>query len=98
MSSKKFDLSKAAAGMKREADQSNPVKKIPKIADMKIDTPRQVTQRVTTNAPVVICVYQVTENAGDLLANFKENPSTKLWQVQMDHDARPSITVKMCLA
>ena len=95
MPSKKFDLSLAASGIKREGDQNSPPKKVPKVADMKIDAPRQITQRVTTNAPVQICVYPITERAGDLWANYKESPSTKIWQVQMEHDARPSITVEV---
>lgn len=95
MSAKKFDIAKAAS-IKREADQNSQAKKIPKIADMKIEAPRQVTQRVTTNGPLNICVYPVTEQAGDLWALYKGSPTiVKIWQVQVDHDARPSVTVKM---
>ena len=41
-----------------------------------------------------ICIYKVTDNAGDLWAQFKDS-TTKLWQVQIDHDARPSVTVSI---
>jgi hypothetical protein len=55
---------------------------------------KTATQRPTTNAPVNIAVYKVTDCAGDLWGNFKD-VQTKLWQVQIDHDARPSVTVRM---
>ena len=91
MTSKKFDIAKAA-GVKRDSDQTTPPRKVPKVSDMKETTPRPITQRLTTNAPVQICVYPSAERAGDLWANYKESSCTKLWQIQMEHDARPSIT------
>ena len=33
---------------------------------------------------------QVTEKAGDAWSQFDGAPSMKLWQIQMDHAARPS--------
>ena len=63
----------------------------------------RVQQRTTTgtNAPVNVCVYKVTDQAGDLWANFKDTDA-KLFQIQMEHDARqgPSnlrITQSTCL-
>ena len=96
MASQKFSLSNAAAGSKRQNndDQKSPAKKIPKVSEMKMEAPRQQTQRVVTNAPVNICVYKISDVAGDLWAAFKDTP-TKLWQVQIEHDARPSITVNI---
>ena len=43
---------------------------------------------------VVICVYPVTDCAGDLWAQFKDTRE-QLWQIQVDHDARPSISVNI---
>ena len=43
---------------------------------------------------VVICVYPITDCAGDLWAQFKDT-SEQLWQIQVDHDARPSISVNI---
>ena len=34
------------------------------------------------------------DNAGDLWALYKDSP-TKLWQIQVEHDARPSISVNI---
>ncbi len=96
MASQKFSLSNAAAGSKRQSDddQKSPAKKIPKVSEMKMEAPRPQTQRAVSNAPVNICVYKITDLAGDLWAAFKDTP-TKLWQVQLEHDARPSITVNI---
>ena len=92
----KFSLEKAAGGNKRPAQENaspqQAVRKIPKVSEMKPAEPRP--QRATTNAPVVICVYPVTDCAGDLWAQFKDS-NEKLWQVQVDHDARPSISVNI---
>ena len=91
----KFSLSNAAAGSKRlNDDQKSPVKKIPKVSEMKMDAPRPQTQRAVSNAPVNICIYKISDLAGDQWAAFKDTP-TKLWQVQLEHDARPSITVNI---
>ena len=91
----KFSLDKAAGGKRPAQENTSPqqaVKKIPKVSQMQPAEPRP--QRATTNAPVVICVYPVTDSAGDLWAQFKDT-NEKLWQVQVDHDARPSISVNI---
>ena len=66
---KKFSLEKAVAGNKRALETPEQVRKNPKALDMKPTEPRP--QRVTTNGPVVICVYPVTDSAGDLWAQYK---------------------------
>jgi len=86
-----FSMSNAATGVKRGAELPTAIsKKIPNVADMKVEAPRQQTQRPQSNAPVSLCVYKVTENSCDLWAAF---PDTKLWQIQLEHDARPSVSV-----
>ena len=82
---KKFSLEKAVAGNKRALETPEKVRKIPKVSQMTPTEPRP--QRVTTNGPVVMCVYPVTDSAGDLWAQYKDTDE-KLWQVQVDHDAR----------
>ena len=82
---KMFSLEKAVAGNKRALETPEKVRKIPKVSQMTPTEPRP--QRVTTNGPVVICVYPVTDSAGDLWAQYKDTDE-KLWQVQVDHDAR----------
>ena len=54
----------------------------------KLETPReQNVARPQSNAPVNLCVYKVTDSSGDVWPQY---PDTKLYQVQMEHDARPS--------
>ena len=40
-------------------------------------------------APLNICVYKITDRAGDAWSAF-EGANAKLWQIQMEHAARPS--------
>ena len=94
----KFSLGAAVVGSKRSADgaasPAKAIRKVPKVSEMKIMEKTPVTTRATTSAPVVICVYKVSDNAGDLWALYKDS-NTKLWQVQIEHDARPSISVSI---
>ena len=91
----KFSLEKAVGGKRPASENISPqqsVKKIPKVSQMQPAEPRP--QRATTNAPVVICAYPVTDCAGDLWAQYKDS-NEQLWQIQVDHDARPSISVNI---
>jgi len=88
-----FSMSNAATGVKRSAELPTAgSKKIPKVADMKVEATRQQTQRPQMNAPVNLCICKVTDNSGDLWSAF---PDTKLWQIQLEHDARPSVSVNI---
>ena len=40
-------------------------------------------------APLNICVYKITDRASDCWSAF-EGADAKLWQIQLDHPARPS--------
>ena len=40
-------------------------------------------------APLHICVFKITDRASDAWSAF-EGANAKLWQVQLDHAARPS--------
>ena len=83
---KMFSLEKAVAGNKRALETTpEKLRKIPKVSQMTPTEPRP--QRVTTNGPVIICVYPVTDSAGDLWAQYKDTDE-RLWQIQVDHDAR----------
>ena len=87
----RFNLSAAAAGNKRPAESSTTTRsKVPKVSEMKIMEPRTPMTRVSTTGPVNICIYKITDNAGDLWALYKDSP-TKLWQIQIEHDARPAL-------
>ena len=57
---KKFSLVNAVAGNKRSSETSkrDAVNKIPKVSEL---TPVEARpQKITTNAPVTVCVYPVT--------------------------------------
>jgi len=82
---KKFSLEEAVAGNKRALETPEKVLKTPKVSQMMPTEPRP--QRVTTNGPVVMCVYPVTDSAGDLWAQYKDTDE-KIWQFQVDHDTR----------
>ena len=64
-----FSIDKAVAGAKREvaADGATQQRagKVPKVSEMKAEPPRQAARASTSNAPVNICVYKITDNAGD---------------------------------
>ena len=50
---------------------------------------RSEKHRLPIVAPLQICVYKVTDRASDAWNAF-EGTSAKLWQIQLDHSARPS--------
>ena len=54
------------------------------------NTPRRRPQI----APVQICIYKYTEDAGDCWETFKGD-NVPLWQVQIDHNAQRSITFRL---
>ena len=62
----RFSLSAAAAGSKRAAEIPTPTKpKVPRVLELKMMEPRVTLPRPSSTAPVNICVYKVTDNAGD---------------------------------
>lgn len=50
---------------------------------------RNKKHRLPAVAPLNICVYKITDRASDSWSAF-EGASAKLWQIQLDHAARPS--------
>ena len=50
---------------------------------MKAEAPRQVARTNSTNAPVNVCVFKISDCAGDLWSSYREsNPPQKLFQIQ----------------
>ena len=47
--------------------------------------PRRVTTRPPATAPVVVCIYKVTDKAKDVWTTVEQD-SASLFQVQMKHD------------
>ena len=67
--------------------------KLPPLADLVAmeSAPKRVgANRLAAVAPLNICVYKITDKAGDVWSQYENVSAAKLWQVQMDHAARPS--------
>ena len=52
-------------------------------------------QRLPEKAPAVVCMYKTTDCASDLWSHFEEGEEAALYQVQIAHQARPSVTYDM---
>lgn len=51
----------------------------------------KVQKKQNTVARANICIYKVTDKASDIWSIFENCASTKLWQIQFDHNARRSM-------
>ena len=97
----KFSLSKASGAKetKRPAEAAasgaSPFK-IPKVSEITIEgvKPSATPRRRPQIAPVVVCIYKYTEDAGDCWETFKGD-GIPLWQIQIDHNAQRSITFRL---
>jgi len=97
----KFSLSKASTGKdtKRPAEAaiSGPPNKIPKVSEITIEAgpkPSTTPRRRPQIAPVQVCIYKYTADAGDCWEQFKGD-GVALWQIQIDHNAQRSITFRL---
>ena len=97
----KFSLSKASGAKETkrpaEAAASGPPNKIPKVSEITIEAgpkPSATPRRRPQIAPVQICIYKYTNDAGDCWETFKGD-NVPLWQVQIDHNAQRSITFRL---
>ena len=93
-----FTLACAAVDSKKRpaempAAQSKP--KVPKASECMVEEgpkPQRAAQRLPTHAPVVVCLYKVTDEACDVYPHYEGQCGVKLHQVQIQHEARPSVT------
>ena len=53
--------------------------------------PRTAARSLPASAPVTICVYKITDLAGDVWG-AQEGKPVALWQIQFDHPAKPSVS------
>ena len=98
----KFSLSKAASGSKEtkrvaESAVSGTPSKIPRASEITIETgpkPSANPKRKPAVAPVQVCIYKYTSDAGDCWETFKGD-GIPLWQIQIDHNAQRSITFRL---
>lgn len=47
-------------------------------------------QRLPASAPLDVVIYKVTKRASDVWDQFQESDGCALWQIQLEHAARPS--------
>ena len=61
-----------------------------------LDGPRPVAtpRRLPASAPVSVCLYKISDQAGDVWDSFQDQ-DIPLWQIQMDHPAQRPITLQM---
>ena len=97
----KFSLSKASGGKetKRPAESatSGPPNKVPRASEITIEAgpkPSAAPRRRPAVAPVQVCIYKYTEDAGDCWETFKGD-NVNLWQIQIDHGAQRSICFRL---
>ncbi len=97
----KFSLSKASGGKetKRPAESatSGPPNKVPRASEITIEAgpkPSTAPRRRPAVAPVQVCIYKYTEDAGDCWETFKGD-NVNLWQIQIDHGAQRSICFRL---
>ena len=66
-------------------------KAVPKASQLTVEQSRPAIQRKLASAPVVVCIYKVTDKAADAWSSITDT-SAALFQIQIDHAARPSVT------
>ena len=71
-------------------------KAVPRASDVVIveqgPRPQRQPARLPTSAPVDICIYLVSENAADVWSSaYEGSQGVSVWQIQMEHKARPSV-------
>ena len=87
-----------ASGEKRAGEagatqQSKKPKKLPDFSDLvAMESPPKMAgaSRLPAVAPLNICCYKITDKAGDSWSQYENVPDAKLWQIQLEHSARPS--------
>ena len=78
-----------------EVPSEAPTAKVPRACDLTVETgpkPQQKPKRLPTSAPVNVCMYKVTDDAGDVWDRY---PAAPLWQVQVEHAAQRAVTFQM---
>ena len=95
----RFSMGNVTAGAAKRGGETQAARvgpKVPKANEVTvIELPKQATttaQRQPGFAPVTVCIYKVTDEAGDVWSVYGSQAGVQLWQVQICHNARPSIT------
>lgn len=89
----RFNLLAGAAKRKSETPGDRAAK-LPKAGDISIEQgprPAQAPRRLPASAPVDVCMYRITDVAGDLWELFRDKEDLPLYQVQVSHQAQRSV-------
>ena len=94
MTKGKFNI--AATSKRPASDTPQAPSKIPRAAECTLvekgPKPQTSAKRFPAHAPVTLCIYKVTDQACDVWNVFEDKPDVKLFQVQIEHAAKPSIS------
>ena len=66
-------------------------KHVPRASQLTLEQSRPIIQKKLASAPVVVCIYKVTDKASDVWSSITDT-SAALFQIQLEHTARPSVT------
>ena len=99
----KFSLEKAVKDTskkdthKRVQEQEEPKKsKFRKVSQVVVETgpkPEKISaKRLTPDAPVIVCIYKATDDAGCLWESYMGSEPKPLWQIQIAHEVPRPIT------
>ena len=94
----RFSCSIATPSRKRSVQETNGSSKVPRASEVSVvegPSPAQrLAGRLPAVAPVVCCIYKVTDCAGDVWDSYSDQ-SLPLWQVQIDHVQQRPVTFQM---
>ena len=90
---KRFSMAAANLGTRAPCGAHAPPSKAPRASQLVAVEQGRIPPpptRLPNNAPVQVCVYKVCDAVGDCWPEY-EGTDAPLYQVQMKHDARPSV-------
>jgi hypothetical protein len=98
-STTRFALQAASSSMKRTADtaQASARAKAPRASEVRVEQgpkPVERPHRLPVVAPICVCIYKVTNDAGDVWGAH-QGKGIPLFQIQIDHPAQNSLTFQM---
>jgi hypothetical protein len=98
----KFSLEKAVKdNTKKEPNKRTQIEeprqsKFMKISEIIVEEgpkpERASPKKLSPDAPVLVCIYKATDNAGDVWESYQGGDPKKLWQVQISHEVPRPIT------
>lgn len=99
----KFSLEKGVKGttpkkenkrtLEQEPRKCNKFMKVSEIVVEEGPKPDKISpKKLTNDAPVVVCIYKVTDDSGAVWEAYKGSEPKPLWQIQISHEVPRPIT------